>query len=218
MEHNDASFLISQKLSSADKSRFLILESPYRCKYDFARTRGVVSEWLDGELINWGSVKATLPVRSTISVDYFECLIVEGGQSNVIEIGFATSYSDLEYGFDWYNGGVGYRGSNGRIYKGRTNVDKQNLQIVKFNTDDIIGAGMNVKKEEIFFTKNGELIENLKLIQQNETWFPTIRLHSKGAIVEANFGKSAFSYDLGKYDIYKHIIIFILDDYYNEQR
>ena len=64
--------------------------------------------------------------------------------------------------------------------------------------NDVVGCGVDEKKEEIFFTVNGEKLEpkfNERLGFFRVKWFPIIGFKGEGSEVEINFGRKPFVYD-----------------------
>jgi len=125
---------------------------------------------------------------------YFEITIKDCGRRGYIGIGFTDENFKNNREPGWEPNSYGYHGDDGYLYHGpgRHNNDFGPT----FSTDDIVGAGIDHLKQEIFFTKNGELVGHSIPNEVRDTLYPTIGLHSRGEKVEVNFGQQNFKYDL----------------------
>ena len=89
-----------------------------------------------------------------------------------------------------------YYGSCGKVGNARYHTStKYYQQPLKIN--DVVGCGIDEKKEEIFFTVNGEKLEprfNERLGFFRVRWFPIIGFKEEGSEVEINFGGNPFVY------------------------
>ena len=67
-----------------------------------------------------------------------------------------------------------------------------------FTTGDIIGCGLNMVQNSIFYTKNGQNLGNafINLPTRYTDFYPTIGLCSPGEIVQINFGQEPFVFDI----------------------
>nr|CAD2197438.1 unnamed protein product [Meloidogyne enterolobii] len=101
-----------------------------------------------------------------------------------------------------------------------THFNEQEENATNFNNNDIFGFGLvyppnNKMKKEfpyIFFTKNGEQINNCELVEHNSlSYKPYVWL--KCCSIEANFGNDLESKPF-KYDISKHLVLKEFDDFY----
>jgi hypothetical protein len=87
-------------------------------------------------------------------------------------------------------GSYAYRSNTGRKYDGHGGVTASRGELYgsQFTTGDVVGAGIWLSRQEIFFTKNGEMLGTAFKSIGNLTLFPAVGIHTPGAKVEVNFG------------------------------
>ena len=68
-----------------------------------------------------------------------------------------------------------------------------------FGTGDVVGAGLHAASNDVFFTKNGKWLGHAFRDVCVNPLFPTVCLHSKDERVSANFGATAFCFDIHAY-------------------
>lgn len=139
-----------------------------------------------------GAVRSDHPVPLHQKMYYYEIKILKSGETNAVSIGFASEDFKLQRHPGWEANSFGYHGSNGRAYTGNSTGKEYGPQ---FGQGDVIGAGMHLEKQQIFFTKNGKFLE-VAFTGVYGKLYPTIGLHSVGDWVEANFGQKPFVFDL----------------------
>eukprot|EP00958_Prasinococcus_capsulatus_P004156 scaffold388_cov380-Prasinococcus_capsulatus_cf.AAC.13 len=63
---------------------------------------------------------------------------------------------------------------------------------------DIVGAGIHLEEQTVFFTKNGELLGTAFPLDEGtgQALYPTVGLHSMNAKVVVNFGAKPFKFNL----------------------
>ncbi|CAG8798672.1 25505_t:CDS:2, partial [Racocetra persica] len=118
------------------------------------------------------------PFRSTMGVGYFEIYIIEDGCDN-----------------GWFPGSYGYHG-NGNIFHAQFYGTPYSTT---YGNGDVIGCCIDYNARTVFFTKNGI---NLGIAFNNiplSRFYPMVGLRYPGQIVEANFGKSPFAFDIQLY-------------------
>ncbi|CAM6015978.1 unnamed protein product [Sphagnum balticum] len=125
---------------------------------------------------------------------YFEITIKDCGLDGRIGIGFTDEDFRNDRQPGWESNSYGYHGDDGGLFQG-TSKGFPFAFGPKFSTHDIVGAGIDHLKQEIFFTKNGELVGHCIPNEVRDTLYPTIGLHSQGAKVEVNFRQQEFKYD-----------------------
>lgn len=154
--------------------------------------------------LDFGCVRSNKPfdLRGKIAF-YYEIQIVNTGGSNEkshATIGLAT----LSFGLNRQLGSsfdsIGYRGSNGYLYDGYTVGGSEFGP--SFGTGDIVGCGMLVESQEIFFTLNGKRLPPPKsrIQETKQPMFAAVSLHSNDESIRANFDgfeDAPFRFDLG---------------------
>jgi hypothetical protein len=130
--------------------------------------------------------------------------VLNGGESNTMAIGLTTKNSKLKRLPGWDDFTVGYHSDDGKVYNGFTTGEDYGAA---FSSGDVVGCGVDLESNTIFFTKNGQsngvAVANIPVM----SWYPTIGLHSKNEKVRVNFGEKPFKYNIsrhsGKTYIYK---------------
>jgi hypothetical protein len=136
-------------------------------------------------------------------VSYFEITIKKNiTQSEVgcISIGICNNNFPL-FGKQpgWDSNSYGYHSDDGQIFH-----NNKAKNCIPFGVDDNVGCGIQYidGKISVFFTKNGNLLEALYEIQNEDLteFYPVIGIDSFNK-VNVNFGKKPFRFDLQKYNI-----------------
>ncbi|KAL3126049.1 hypothetical protein niasHT_003646 [Heterodera trifolii] len=149
-----------------------------------------------------------------IGIIYTEYRIVAG--NGPLHIGLSTKEMPLD---DWLgNGRVGYanygmiesKNANGNYtiivnfgkidYKNANGIEVRiSDNVTSFRIGDVVGCGLNWATRQVFFTKNGQRLNNTNLYVEEDTvdLYPTVTLTNHLDAVEANFGPN-FKYDLSK--------------------
>ena len=143
----------------------------------------------------WGLARASHPLPTFCRLFYYEVKILHDGKTKEIEIGI-TEKEDYEsnVGYD----GIGYRGCNGMLYE--SFVRNGTSFGPTFAKADVIGCGVNLTTDQVFFTKNGEIIglTNDYFNPECSSCFPAVSLKAKNAKVEINFGELPFIFEICK--------------------
>ncbi|KAK1276438.1 hypothetical protein QJS04_geneDACA011112 [Acorus gramineus] len=121
-----------------------------------------------------GSVQANCPAPSRRLVYYFEIEVVNAGQKGQIAIGFTTENFKMMRQPGWEQNSYGYHGDDGLIYRGSGKGESFGPT---FTTGDTVGGGINYATQELFFTKNRELLGTIYKDVKGPL-FPTISVHS----------------------------------------
>ncbi|GLC55921.1 hypothetical protein PLESTB_001044600 [Pleodorina starrii] len=139
-----------------------------------------------------GSIQANHPVPTNCTVYYYELTVFDAGVYGKIAIGFADKSFKLTRQPGWEIGSYGYHGDDGKKFIGSGHGEDYGPT---FSTGDTVGAGIHMGRQELFFTKNGT---KLKMAHRpvRSGLYPTIGLHSKGEMVQVNFGQKPFVFDL----------------------
>lgn len=146
-----------------------------------------------------GAIQTSLPVPRQALIYYFEVTVQDKGEKGRITLGFTIKDSKLSSQPGWEPNTYGYHGDDGRKYSHpgsnlRANTGSEYGPT--FSAGDIVGAGLNLETQEIFFTKNGKLLgtafRNVPLLR----FYPTIGMHSRNEAVTVNLGASAFAFDI----------------------
>ncbi|KXZ54134.1 hypothetical protein GPECTOR_5g234 [Gonium pectorale] len=92
----------------------------------------------------------------------------------------------------WEDGSYAYHGDDGKKFLGNGMGEPYGPT---FGTGDTVGAGIHMGRQELFFTKNGSKLKPAHRPVRTGL-YPTIGLHSKGELVQVNFGAKPFVFDL----------------------
>lgn len=126
---------------------------------------------------------------------YFEITIKDCGLDGRIGIGFTDEDFKNYRQPGWESNSYGYHGDDGALFHDGGFRVESNFGPT-FSTNDIVGAGIDHLKQNIFFTKNGKLVGHCIPNEVRNTLYPTIGLHSRGEKVEVNFGQEKFEYNV----------------------
>lgn len=103
-----------------------------------------------------GSIRANAPVISSQRVYYYEVTIVNDGDHGKIGVGFAHKDFKLQRQPGWDPHSYGYHGYDGMKYSGSGQGQEYAPTFAK---GDVVGAGLHLERQEIFFTKNGKFLK-----------------------------------------------------------
>ena len=166
--------------------------SPYKCQYNHRKTCCVKHR------NSVGSIRTSFPIPISAEFFYFEIKIENGGKKSDIAIGLTQTDTRLNSMPGWKPFTIGYHGYNGKVYYEFRGKEYG----ATFGTGDVVGCGIDLTSETVFFTKNGLSYGIAKQNLPQRQWYPTICLHSKNEVVEINFGQKPFVYkefdDYGK--------------------
>lgn len=135
---------------------------------------------------------------------YFEAEMTKGNNSIVLGLtpettlknltdvnGKAIRVWDISINNCWpYDSAYSYHGDTGKVWNGK--VGTICGEYLKVN--DVIDCGFNNDKGHIFFTLNGEKLEQTFDIDRKSTWYPLMACRGEGAELEVNLGGYTFSY------------------------
>jgi ATP-dependent RNA helicase DDX1 len=129
---------------------------------------------------NWVGIRSTHGINK--GKFYYEIKVLSSGNCRV---GWSTIAAHLELGKD--SQGFGYGGKGWKSYNG--SYEKYGGE---YNKNDMIGVYIDFNDKVIFFSKNGEILENAFIIPESmygTVLFPTIALSNCSCSV--NFGASS---------------------------
>lgn len=139
-----------------------------------------------------GSVQANFGVPSNLSVYYYETKILDGGAKCCVGIGFADKKFKVTRQPGWEPNSYGYHGDDGKKFHSNGLGESYGPT---FTTGDVIGAGILMEKQEIFYTKNGEYL-GVAFRNVSLPLYPTVGLHSLNERVQVDFvGDQGFMFD-----------------------
>ncbi|EEU45534.1 uncharacterized protein NECHADRAFT_69522 [Fusarium vanettenii 77-13-4] len=127
-------------------------------------------------------------------VYYFEVQILAAIRDDAtIGIGFSTKTATLSRPVGWEPEAWGYHGDDGRCFTGQ-NIGRHFGPL--YNTNDVIGCGVNFRDNTAFFTKNGVKIGTAFHDVIRGKLYPTVSLKKPGEFIRANFGQTPFVYNI----------------------
>jgi hypothetical protein len=145
-----------------------------------------------------GTVRGNKPIPKDKPIYYFEVEVLDAGKSGCITIGVIPAEALLCRQPGSQQNSFGYRGDEGRIYEGSARGKPYGPQ---FSTHDIVGCGVDLCKQQIFYTLNGKHlgVAHKTLQLADYAHWPAVAMHSQGELVEVNFGQDAdkpFAFDV----------------------
>ncbi|KAK9862364.1 hypothetical protein WJX84_006280 [Apatococcus fuscideae] len=145
-----------------------------------------------------GSIQGNRPVPRRRLVYYFELIVENRGSGGFIGIGFTTSSFKLCRQPGWEPHSWGYHGDDGKKFGCGQEPEAFGPT---FTEGDIVGAGIHLERQEMFFTKNGKRlgIAFHKVFASEQALFPTVGLHSHNESVTLNFGQKPYRFDIQGY-------------------
>ena len=180
---------LPRALSTTDKSVYANVKSSFCCEYNEQKTIGISRN----EKV--GAVRALHPIPTECRIYYFEILIRNQGEKGLIGIGLTSDGSKINRMPGWEEHTIGYLGSDGKLYSGSQSGFSFGPH---FTTNDVIGCGILLNTNTVFFTKNGYLLGSTSPNLSSKPWYPTVGLHSKNESIEVNFGQNSFVYDISE--------------------
>nr|AFN86178.1 secreted SPRY domain-containing protein 15 [Globodera rostochiensis] len=170
-------------------------------KLELTEPAGLIVQFI-GENSKHRSVRAKLPIpKGNSGIFYYEVTI--SGDGDAIYIGLATEQMPLRDTHVGYNEGTYGYGSSGKFWghevggcshwgNERPYIDGQ----PKFDRNNIIGCGVNLKTRQIIYTHNGRPLETTGLLvaESAAELYPCVSLFTSGNEIEANFGTKPFKF------------------------
>ena len=185
---NEKAHFLPSCLSKNDKSEFAKIKGRLRAHYQIT-----LADTVDKNH-NSGSVRSSRPIPTTCNIYYFEVAITGGNEDGAVAIGLTSDNYNLKRMPGWDKLTIGYHSDDGNIFyqnkKGTTYGPT-------FEKGDVVGCGVYLGNNTVFFTKNGHSYGVATTHLPNQEWYPTVGL--RGQNVEVNFGSKPFEYDISTY-------------------
>ena len=181
-------------LSQHDKSEFAKLKGRHKAKYDHKEAVTVDKNH------NVGSVRSSRPIPQTCNVYYFEVTIIGGNEDGAIAIGLTSDNFDSKRlrkrmpGWEKFT--IGYHGDDGKLFYEN---EKGTVYGPNFGKGDVVGCGVYLDNNTVFFTKNGHSYGVATTHLPDKDWYPTIGLRGENQEVAVNFGGKKFEYAISTY-------------------
>uniref|UniRef100_A0A914HL48 B30.2/SPRY domain-containing protein n=1 Tax=Globodera rostochiensis TaxID=31243 RepID=A0A914HL48_GLORO len=157
-------------------------------KLELTEPAGLIVQFI-GENSKHRSVRAKLPIpKGNSGIFYYEVTI--SGDGDAIYIGLATEQMPLRDTYVGYNEGTYGYGSSGKFWGHEP----------KFDRNNIIGCGVNLKTRQIIYTHNGRPLETTGLLvaESAAELYPCVSLFTSGNEIEANFGTKPFKFNIAE--------------------
>ncbi|KAH9625994.1 hypothetical protein KSS87_022933 [Heliosperma pusillum] len=128
-----------------------------------------------------GAVQSNRPAPVKRLAYYFEMKVINGGFKSHMSIGFTTDTFKMRRQPGWEANSYGYHGDDGLLYRGQ---GKGEAFGPTFTTGDVVGGGINYSSQEVFFTKNGDIVGTVYKDMKSQL-FPTVAVHSQNEEYDA---------------------------------
>lgn len=141
-------------------------------------------------------VRATAPfTRDRTPFAYWEMHVQEATEK-IITIGFTPEDFPLNrYHPGWCLDSYAYHNDDGSAFHVQAPIPDHGFQWgPRFTTGDIVGAGINFRTNEVFFTKNGKFLGIAYRGVSGDEFYPTISFGSVGAKAKVNLGRKPFKF------------------------
>lgn len=141
-------------------------------------------------------VRATAPFsRARTPFAYWEMHIHEATEK-ILTIGFTPEDFPLNrYHPGWCLDSYAYHNDDGSAFHVKAPIPDHGFQWgPRFTTGDIVGAGINFRTNEVFFTKNGKFLGVAYRGVSGDEFYPTISFGSVGAKAKVNLGRKPFKF------------------------
>ncbi|KAF6038732.1 RANBP9 [Bugula neritina] len=181
------------------------LETPFPTCWSHKDKHEFIGLSEDGLTINYkglgkipkdaASIRTNYPIPPSCGIYYFEVKIISKGRDGYMGIGLSGADVSNNRLPGWENNSYGYHGDDGHSFSCSGHGEPYGPT---FTTNDVIGCCVNLIDGTCFFTKNGV---NLGAAFKNISYgmYPTVGLQTPGEIVQANFGKEPFLFDIEDY-------------------
>ncbi|KAL3079167.1 hypothetical protein niasHT_036220 [Heterodera trifolii] len=163
----------------------------------------------NGKKRGWRSVFAKHPISlNNHSSDTFYFEISVGKRKSSIIFGFAIKENtELDAHMYERKGTYAYENCDGK--DGRHGILRINGSTAgnglryDYGVNDVVGVGINLTTQQIFFTKNGQLLNSFSgcdFPSSPISLYPFVSMWSAGEEIEANFGPNKFKFNLTELD------------------
>lgn len=155
------------------------------------------------------AVKSKSPISRNLSICYFEIFVISSGRSGTIGLGMTTENYPLDQQPGWCDGGWGYHGDDGNKYWFADEKCNNEFFGPCYGTGDIIGCGINNVTSQMFFTKNGFVIDSVafdNISSSTQNLYPFVCLGSYGEKIILNFGQIPFLWNFDIENTFKESI------------
>ncbi|TGZ77704.1 SPRY-domain-containing protein [Ascodesmis nigricans] len=147
-----------------------------------------------------GAVRADKPIPLQCGVFYFEVTIVsrrKRGEKKQIGIGFCGDKASLSKVPGWEADSWAYHGDEGESFC----YGKKSSYGPAFDSQDVIGCGVNFRTRTAFFTKNGNNlgVAFRDINPRKKKFYPVVGFKRTGETVRVNFGQDKFVFDIDQY-------------------
>jgi hypothetical protein len=107
------------------------------------------------------AVRADFPMPRECGLYYYEVTILSKSRDGMIGIGLSTKKTVLNRLPGWDNESWAYHGDDGFVFAASQSGKAYGP---RFTTQDVVGCGVNFRKSECFFTRNGVYLGNCAYI------------------------------------------------------
>lgn len=136
-------------------------------------------------------LQANAPVPTNRLVFYFEARVLQRGDRCRVTIGFSDGKAKVGRQPGTERNSYGYS-ADGKLY---WDEDKTREYGPSFNKGDVVGAGIDLERGDVFFTRNGINL-GTAFPRVRQALYPTLSVHSPGEVVRLNFGQDPFMFDV----------------------
>ncbi|CAO1318165.1 unnamed protein product [Diamesa hyperborea] len=138
------------------------------------------------------SVRTSCHIPASCGLYYFEVKIISKGRDGYMGIGLTAQNFKMNRLPGWDKQSYGYHGDDGNSFCSSGNGQAYGPT---FTTGDVIGCGVNLVDNTVFYTKNGHHL-GIAFRDLPTKLYPTVGLQTPGEIVDANFGQKPFEFDI----------------------
>ncbi|XP_078042024.1 ran-binding protein M isoform X1 [Augochlora pura] len=138
------------------------------------------------------SVRTTHSIPAACGLYYFEVKIISKGRDGYMGVGLSAHGVNVNRLPGWDRLSYGYHADDGHSFCSSGTGQPYGPT---FTTGDVIGCGVNLVNNTVFYTKNGHHL-GIAFTELPPNLYPTVGLQTPGEVVEANFGQEPFVFDI----------------------